>query len=105
MVEDITRFFPATMELATVAIIVAVLLGVPLGVWAAVKQGTRTDHAIRVFCLAGHSVPTFLLALLSLLIFYATLGWAPGTGRQDVMFDGMVPTVTGLPHHRRAARP
>ena len=96
VVADITRFFPATMELATVAIVVAVVLGVPLGVWAAVKQGTRTDHAIRVFCLAGHSVPTFLLALLSLLIFYATLGWAPGTGRQDVMFDGMVPTVTGF---------
>ncbi len=96
VVADITRYFPATMELATVAIVVAMLIGVPLGVLAAVKQGTRIDHAIRVFCLAGHSVPTFLLALLSLLIFYATLGWAPGTGRQDVMFDGMVPTVTGF---------
>lgn len=93
---DIIRYFPATMELATVAIFVAVIIGVPLGVVAAVRQGTHLDHVIRVFCLAGHSVPTFLLALLSLLIFYASLGWAPGTGRQDVMFDGVVPVVTGF---------
>jgi peptide/nickel transport system permease protein len=49
-----------------------------------------------VFCLTGQSVPIFLLGLLSLLIFYASLGWAPGTGRQDVMFEGDVPVVTGL---------
>jgi peptide/nickel transport system permease protein len=96
VVDDIIQYFPATLELATVAIIIATVVGVPLGVLAAVRQGKRTDHAIRIFCLAGHSVPIFLLALLSLLIFYATLGWAPGTGRQDVVFDGEVPTVTGL---------
>jgi peptide/nickel transport system permease protein len=94
--QDIATYFPATIELATVAILVATLIGVPLGVLAAVKQGKKIDNAIRVFCLAGHSVPVFLLALLSLLIFYATLGWAPGTGRQDVAFDGMVPPVTGF---------
>jgi peptide/nickel transport system permease protein len=93
---DIAQYFPATIELATVAIIFATVIGVPLGVLAAVKQRTRTDNAIRVFCLAGHSVPVFLLALLSLLIFYATLGWAPGTGRQDVALEGMVPEVTGF---------
>jgi peptide/nickel transport system permease protein len=96
VVADITHFFPATIELATVAIVVATVVGVPLGVWAAVRQGTRTDHAVRVFCLTGQSVPIFLLGLLSLLIFYATLGWAPGTGRQDVIFEGDVPVVTGL---------
>ncbi len=93
---DIVQYFPATIELATAAILIATLVGVPLGVFAAVRQGTRMDHAIRVFCLAGHSVPIFLLALLSLLIFYATLGWAPGTGRQDVGLEGLVPKVTGL---------
>jgi peptide/nickel transport system permease protein len=96
VVADIGHFFPATIELATVAIVVATLVGVPLGVWAAVRQGTWTDYAVRVFCLTGQSVPIFLLGLLSLLIFYGTLGWAPGTGRQDVMFDGDVPVVTGL---------
>jgi peptide/nickel transport system permease protein len=49
-----------------------------------------------VFCLAGQSVPVFLLALLCLLVFYASLGWAPGTGRQDVIFEGDVHVVTGF---------
>jgi peptide/nickel transport system permease protein len=96
VVDDIVHFFPATIELATTAVIAALLIGIPLGVLAAVKQGTRIDHAIRVFCLAGQSVPVFLLALLCLLIFYASLGWAPGTGRQDVIFEGDVPVVTGF---------
>jgi peptide/nickel transport system permease protein len=96
VVADILHFFPATIELATVAILVATTVGVPLGVYAAVRQGTRTDHAVRIFCLTGQSVPIFLLGLLALLIFYASLGWAPGTGRQDVIFEGDVPVVTGL---------
>ncbi len=94
--EDIRRFFPATMELATVAIFLAAGIGIPLGVLAAVKQGTRIDHTIRVVCLAGHSLPIFVLSLLSLLVFYATLGWAPGPGRQNLMFDDMVPVVTNF---------
>ena len=57
VVADIAHFFPATIELATVAIVVATVVGVPLGVWAAVRQGTRTDHVVRVFCLTGQSVP------------------------------------------------
>ncbi len=96
VVADIAHFFPATIELATVAIVLATMIGVPLGVLAAVRQGTRTDHAVRIFSLVGQSVPIFLLGLLALLIFYATLGWAPGTGRQDVAFEGDVPVVTGL---------
>ncbi len=93
---DIARFFPATLELATIALLVATLVGVPLGVWAAVRQGSWIDQSIRVVCLSGHSIPVFVLALISLLVFYATLGWAPGPGRQDVLFQDMVPQVTGL---------
>ncbi len=93
---DIARFFPATLELSTVALIIATLVGVPLGVWAAVRQGSWIDQAIRVVCLSGHSIPVFVLALISLLVFYATLGWAPGPGRQDVIFQDMVPQVTGV---------
>jgi peptide/nickel transport system permease protein len=96
VVDDIIHFFPATLELATTATVAAVLIGIPLGVLAAVRHGTRMDHGIRVFCLCGQSIPVFLLALLCLLIFYASLGWAPGTGRQDVIFEGDVPVVTGL---------
>ncbi|WP_187772007.1 ABC transporter permease [Agrobacterium sp. B1(2019)] len=93
---DIKRVFPATFELATAALILAALIGIPLGVWAAVKQGKITDQVIRVVCLAGHSVPVFMLALISLLVFYATLGVAPGPGRQDIIYDGMITQVTGL---------
>ncbi len=93
---DIARFFPATLELATAALLVAVLLGVPLGVYAAVRQGRWVDTAIRVVCLSGYSIPIFVLALLALLVFYATLQWAPGPGRQGVAFDGTVEQRTGL---------
>ncbi len=96
VVHDIGQYFPATIELALTAIIIATVLGVPLGVVAATRQGSRLDHAVRIFCLTGQSVPIFVLGLLSLLIFYARLGWAPGTGRQSVAFLGEVPHVTGL---------
>ncbi|MGO4572379.1 ABC transporter permease [Microvirga sp. 2TAF3] len=96
VISDIARYFPATLELATAAVIVAAIIGIPLGVWAAVRQGTWIDQTIRVVCLAGHSVPVFVLALISLLVFYAALGIAPGPGRQDIVFQDMVPHVTGL---------
>jgi peptide/nickel transport system permease protein len=94
--QDIARFFPATFELATAAILLAALVGVPLGVLAAVRQGTWTDQAVRLFCLAGHSLPVFVLGLLSLLVFYANLGWAPGPGRQGIAFEDMVDVRTGV---------
>ncbi len=65
--QDIAQFFPATLELATTAIIVAVIVGVPLGVLAASRQGSRFDHVVRVVSLAGQSVPVFVLGLLCLL--------------------------------------
>lgn len=94
--QDIAHFFPATLELATAAIIVAILIGVPLGVVAAARQGSRFDHVVRVICMAGQSVPVFVLGLLCLLIFYAKLGIAPGTGQVDVAYDGMVDSATGM---------
>ncbi|MDE1157435.1 MAG: ABC transporter permease [Neorhizobium sp.] len=93
---DIARFFPATFELATAALLLSIVIGIPLGVWAAVRQGSITDQAIRVLCLAGHSVPVFMLSMISLLIFYSALGIAPGPGRQDIIYDGMIEPVTGL---------
>ena len=93
---DIARFFPATLELATAALLIAVGAGVPLGVWAAVRQGRTADMVIRIGTLCGHSLPVFVLALLALLVFYATLHWAPGPGRQGIMWDGMVDQRTGL---------
>jgi peptide/nickel transport system permease protein len=93
---DIAHYFPATLELATVAIVIAIVLGVPLGVMAAARQGSRFDHAVRVISLAGQSIPVFVLGLLAILVFYVKLGIAPGTGQIDVAYDGMVPDVTGM---------
>jgi peptide/nickel transport system permease protein len=93
---DIARFFPATLELATTAIIIATLIGVPLGVIAAARQGSRLDHVVRVISLVGQSVPIFVLGLLCLLLFYVKLDLLPGTGQQDTLFEGMVPQVTGM---------
>ena len=83
--------FPATLELATTAIIIAIVIGMPLGVIAAARQGSRFDHAVRVVSLAGQSVPVFVLGLVCLLVFYVKLGIAPGTGQLDVLYEGLVP--------------
>jgi peptide/nickel transport system permease protein len=96
VLDDIARFFPATLELATAAIIIAVIVGLPLGVFAAARQGSRFDHTVRVISLTGQSVPVFVLGLVALLVFYVKLGVAPGTGQLDVAYEGEVPRVTGM---------
>jgi len=95
VVADIARVFPATLELATAAILLGVVLGVPMGVAGAVWRGRWPDHVIRVVGLAGYSVPVFWLGLMGLLLFYARLGWVGGPGRIDVYYEGVVPAVTG----------
>ena len=94
--EDLARAFPATLEMATLSILAGVMIGVPMGVLAAVRQGTWVDQTIRIVALAGYSVPAFWLGLVGLAIFYAGLGWVAGPGRIDVFYDGLVPPVTGL---------
>jgi peptide/nickel transport system permease protein len=96
VLEDIKRFFPATLELATIATLMGVLIGIPMGVWAAVNQGKLIDHVVRVLGLIGYSVPVFWLGMVGLLIFYGKLGWVAGPGRIDVYYDGVVATVTGF---------
>ena len=93
---DIVHFFPATLELATLATLFGVALGVPLGVAAAANQGRWQDQVIRVVGLLGYSVPVFWLGLVGLLVFYARLGWVAGPGRLDVGYDDIVDPVTGL---------
>ena len=93
---DIRRVFPATLELATVATILGVLTGIPLGVVAAARRGRGLDHVVRVVSLLGYSVPVFWLGLVGLLVLYARLGWVAGPGRLDVAFDDVVAPVTGV---------
>ena len=93
---DIRRFFPATLELATVATVIGVTLGIPMGVFAAVARGRLADQVIRVVSLLGYSVPVFWLGLMGLLLFYGRLGWVAGPGRLDVAFEDLVTPVTGV---------
>jgi peptide/nickel transport system permease protein len=96
VLDDIRRVFPATLELATVATLIGVTLGIPMGVVAAVGRGRLVDQVIRVVSLLGYSVPVFWLGLMGLLLFYARLGWVAGPGRLDVAYDDLIPTVTGV---------
>ncbi|MFB3078901.1 MAG: ABC transporter permease [Lysobacterales bacterium] len=94
--EDILRFFPATLELATIATLLGIFVGVPMGVLAAVQQGRWPDHIVRVVGLVGYSAPIFWLGMIALLIFYAKLDWVAGPGRLDVYYDGIVEPSTGI---------
>lgn len=93
---DIRRVFPATIELATMATVIGVVLGIPMGVVAAVARGRLADQVVRVVSLLGYSVPVFWLGLMGLLLFYARLGWVAGPGRLDVAFDDLVPAWSGV---------
>ena len=96
VLDDLIRFFPATLELASVATIAGIFIGVPMGVVAAVRQGRLTDHIVRIVGLIGYSVPIFWLGLMALLVFYARLDWLPGPGRVEVYYDGIVDPTTGF---------
>ncbi|WP_379599721.1 ABC transporter permease [Teichococcus globiformis] len=93
---DIGRVFPATIELATVGIIIATGLGIPLGVLAAAYRDSAIDYFVRVFGLLGYSMPNFWLGLMGLVLFYATLGWVGGPGRIDTAYQWDIEPVTDL---------
>ncbi|HEY0218714.1 MAG TPA: ABC transporter permease [Afipia sp.] len=96
VMDDIKRVFPATIELATIGTFLGAILGIPLGVIAAVRAGSLTDKIIRVVAMVGHSVPIFWLGLLGLLVFYSKLGWVSGPGRIDVAFEYTFTPITGF---------
>ena len=96
VLQDIRRTFPATFELATLGILIGAGLGVPLGVWAAVRRGGVADQVVRVMGLIGYSVPIFWLGLMALVLFYARLGWVGGPGRIDVTYEYLFTPVTGI---------
>ena len=96
VMQDIQRTFPATIELATLGILIGAGIGVPLGVWAAVRRGGVVDQVVRVMGLIGYSVPIFWLGLMGLVLFYAKLGWVGGPGRMDVTYEYTLTAVTGF---------
>ncbi len=86
--------FPATLELSVLSMLVAVGLGIPLGVWAALRRGSAAARVVLTLSLIGVALPTFLIGLVLILIFSVWLGWLPSFGRGDVMQFGF--WTTGL---------
>lgn len=94
--KDLGRAFPATFELATLAVILSTLVGVPLGMVAAFYRDTWIDQIVRVITLIGHSIPVFWFGVVGLVIFYAGLAWVGGPGRLDTYLDGIIELKTGI---------
>jgi peptide/nickel transport system permease protein len=88
---ELRRAFPATAELATMAIVFSVLIGTGLGLWAALRRGRAADQVIRIVSLIGISAPTFWLALIAYYVFFFQLKLLPGSGR-------LSPTAVPPPH-------
>jgi peptide/nickel transport system permease protein len=93
--DDLARYLPASAELAIVATLVGVFLGVPFGVLSAVRRNQWLDHLLRGISLLGVSSPVFWLGLIALYVFYFRLGWLPGPGRLDVGMQEPV-RITGM---------
>ncbi len=94
VVKEFFTYFPATIELSFFALLWAFFLGIPLGVFAALKRNTFLDRSIISLSLFGFSIPIFWWGLMLILIFSVTLGITPVSGRIDVLYD--IPFVTGL---------
>jgi len=93
--EDLAAYLPATLELTSVAMLLAVLMGVPLGVITAMRKDKWEDHLGRIYAFSGVSMPRFWIGILLQLLLAYRLGWLPTTGR----FESNVPTpveITGF---------
>jgi ABC-type dipeptide/oligopeptide/nickel transport system permease component len=84
VVKVVAEHYPATLELAIVALLICALIGIPAGVLAAHKRGETTDHAVGVLTLFGLSVPNFALGPVLILLFSVVLGWLPVSGRGGI---------------------
>ncbi|HKV47551.1 MAG TPA: nickel ABC transporter permease [Candidatus Acidoferrales bacterium] len=91
--EVVLDHYPATLELAFVALIVCAAISIPAGILAAAKRATSADHAVGVFTLFGLSLPNFALGPLLMLFFSVRLGWLPVSGRGGVA-SFVLPAIT-----------
>lgn len=92
---DLRQFFPATLELTLGAVLFALVIGLPLGIVAALYHGRVPDLLARLFALLGGATPVYWLAILALGVFHERLGWLPGPGRLDA-YSLAPPVHTGL---------
>ncbi len=91
---EFLTLFPATLELGFCAMVLALLIGLPAGIIAALKRNTFLDYSVMGVSLTGYSMPIFWWALLLIMLFSVTLGWTPVSGRIGIVFD--LPPVTGF---------
>jgi len=94
VLEEFRDLFPATVELSLCAIIFAVVLGVPAGIFAALRRGTTVDHSLMTVTLLGFSMPIFWWGLLLIILFSGVLGWTPVSGRISLLY--FIEPVTGF---------
>lgn len=94
VLREFLTLFPATLELSFCAMLLALSIGLPAGILAALKRNTFLDYSVMGVSLTGYSMPIFWWALLLILLFSVTLGWTPVSGRIDILFD--LPPVTGF---------
>jgi dipeptide transport system permease protein len=94
VLQEFFTLFPATLELSICAILIAVLVGIPAGVVAAVKRGSFFDQAAMGVALVGYSMPIFWWGLLLIILFSGILGWTPVSGRISLLY--YFPSVTGF---------
>ncbi|MGH1491816.1 MAG: ABC transporter permease [Acidimicrobiales bacterium] len=90
--QDLTDFLPATLELALTATVLSMVIGIPLGVFAAARRGRIGDGIVRLFAVTNVSVPVFWSALLLQLLFASKLGWLPLSGRTSSSVEFGEPT-------------
>ncbi|HBU97869.1 MULTISPECIES: ABC transporter permease subunit [Thalassospira] len=86
VIEEFATLFPATIELSVMGILFAVIIGLPLGVIAAINRGKWLDHLTMSLSLTGYSMPIFWWALLLIMFFSTSLGWTPVSGRLSVLY-------------------
>jgi dipeptide transport system permease protein len=86
VLRDFASLFPATLELSICAMLLAICLGIPAGVFAAVKRGTWFDQSVMGVALVGYSMPIFWWGLLLIVLFSNTLHWTPVSGRISLMY-------------------
>ncbi len=93
---------PATLELAFSALFIALVVGIPLGVWAGLKPRNKSSRGIMAFSILGFSLPTFWIGLMMIMLFSVYLGWLPASGRGDTVnvlgVQLSIFTLDGLSH-------
>ena len=94
VLQEILLRLPATLELSILATLLAIAVGIPIGVLSAIRSNSAVDHVVRVVSLVGVSIPAFLFALILQLVFGIWLGWLPVSGRSSPFF--IVEPLTGF---------